>query len=191
MMPILLGKYYHIFNRGINSMPIFSEREDYIQFLNLFQKYIPKVADTFAYCLMKNHFHFLVRVKDTKEIEFLAKSKKYNPSRQLSHLFNAYAKWFNFKTGRTGPLFDLTFRRKVIDSELYFKQLVVYIHTNPVHHNIVSDPGMYPWSSYKAFLDGTNQIIFLADTIKWFGDLENFSFVHTQDQNYSNGIMDI
>ena len=55
--------YYHIYNRGIDRENIFSDERDYWHFLALYEKYIHQIADTFAYCLLKNHFHILVRIK--------------------------------------------------------------------------------------------------------------------------------
>jgi REP element-mobilizing transposase RayT len=54
------GNYYHIYNRGNNGEPLFFEEENYIYFLKLYDKYISPIAETYAWCLMKNHFHFLV-----------------------------------------------------------------------------------------------------------------------------------
>ena len=61
------GGYYHIFNRGNNRENIFIEERNYHYFMNLYEKYIPLVADPFAYCLLPNHFHFLVRIKEEQE----------------------------------------------------------------------------------------------------------------------------
>ncbi len=63
------GGYYHIFNRGNNRETIFREQRNYYYFLKLYEKYIPLVADTFAYCLLPNHFHFLVRIKDEQDCQ--------------------------------------------------------------------------------------------------------------------------
>jgi REP element-mobilizing transposase RayT len=64
------GKYYHIYNRGINRENIFFETRNYPYFLELYAKYIEPIANTFAYCLMRNHFHLLVRIKTEQEQTF-------------------------------------------------------------------------------------------------------------------------
>lgn len=56
--PLFPGHYYHIYNRGNNGEDIFLEARNYDYFLNLYQKYISPIAETFAYCLLKNHFRF-------------------------------------------------------------------------------------------------------------------------------------
>lgn len=68
MEPLKHGKYYHIYNRGINREDLFRQTNDYKHFLWLYEKYVSPVADTFAWVLMKNHFHLLVRIKDAGEI---------------------------------------------------------------------------------------------------------------------------
>ena len=66
--PLIAGNYYHIYNRGIDSCNLFTEPDNYEYFLSLYDKYISPVADTFAWVLMPNHFHFLIRVKEELEI---------------------------------------------------------------------------------------------------------------------------
>jgi REP element-mobilizing transposase RayT len=61
------GKHYHIYNRGINGEKIFREPNNYEHFLRVYEKYVDPVAETFAWCMMPNHFHFLVRIKEKEE----------------------------------------------------------------------------------------------------------------------------
>ncbi|MFH0865285.1 MAG: hypothetical protein V1904_03775 [Bacteroidota bacterium] len=76
MQPLEHGQYYHIYNRGINSGKLFRKEKDYQHFLSLYSKYIDIVGDTLAYCLMPNHFHFFIKIKDENEIGFFDVSKK-------------------------------------------------------------------------------------------------------------------
>ena len=66
--PLLFDTYYHIYNRGVNGENIFIEERNYDLFLKLYEKHIAPVADTFAYCMLRNHFHFNLRVKSREEI---------------------------------------------------------------------------------------------------------------------------
>jgi REP element-mobilizing transposase RayT len=59
---------YHIYNRGVNRENIFIEERNYAHFLTLYTKYIVPVADTFAYCLLRNHFHLLVRTRTEEDV---------------------------------------------------------------------------------------------------------------------------
>src|SRR6056297_2919022 len=79
--PIQYGNYYHIYNHGINGETLFRENSNYEHFFRLYEKYIDPVADTFAWVMMPNHFHFLVRIKEEEEIGFIPR-KQPLPARQ-------------------------------------------------------------------------------------------------------------
>jgi putative transposase len=188
--PILHGNYYHIYNRGNNGIDVFLENENYNHFLRLYAKYIEPVAETYAWCLLKNHFHLLVRIKDKTEIDenelsynTTEKPKTIDPSRQFSHLFNAYTQAINKRHNRTGSLFETTFERKLVSSEKYFQQLIYYIHNNPVHHGFVKQMSLYPWSSYETVISDKPTKLRREEVVEIFGDVENFIFYHNQQQN--------
>jgi REP element-mobilizing transposase RayT len=143
------GKFYHVYNRGINSCNIFNETENYAHFYRLYEKYIPKVADTYAWVLMRNHFHFLVYIK-RKPAKTLknGEMKELSASQQFSNLFNSYVQAFNNRYNRHGGLFERPFKRKLVQDTLYLKNVIIYIHQNPIHHKICKDLLQYGWSSY-------------------------------------------
>lgn len=195
--PILYGHYYHIYNRGNNGIDIFLENENYFYFLRLYAKYIEPIAETFAWCLLKNHFHILVRIKEKVEIEqneltytTTEKPKIIDPSKQFAHLFNAYTQAINKRHHRTGSLFETTFERKLVSSEKYFQQLIFYIHNNPVHHGFVKQMSLYPWSSYDSIISDKPTKLKRKEVIALFGDVDNFVFYHNQQQN-SNEIINL
>jgi len=66
--PLLYDTYYHIYNRGTNGANIFIQERNYEYFLKLYEKHIVPVADTFAYCMLRNHFHVSVRIKSEEEV---------------------------------------------------------------------------------------------------------------------------
>jgi putative transposase len=175
IQPLENGKYYHIYNRGINSDTIFKENNNYEYFLRLYDTHIDPIAETYAWCLMKNHFHFLVRIKDIDELNT---EKKIQPSQSFSNLFNAYTKAFNKSYNRHGSLFERPFRRKEINQNKYFQNVIAYIHNNPVHHNICDHPLNYPWSSYITCLSDKPTKLRRKEVIEIFEDLENFKYVH-------------
>ena len=182
------GNYYHIYNRGNNGDKIFFEDANYTYFLQLYKKYISPVANTLAWCLMRNHFHFLVYLKEELEINRLdfkystrSEVSLIDPSRQLSHLFNAYTQAINKKYSRTGSLFEKPFERKRITSEDYLKKLIFYIHNNPVHHSISDKISSYPWTSYHEFLREEDIIVKRTEVIELFADLENFKKYHQKE----------
>lgn len=175
------GNYYHIYNRGINSVTLFDTKENYEYFLNLYSSHIDPIAETFAWCLMKNHFHFLVRIKDISEI---TSEKVILPSQSFSNLFNAYTKAYNKNSKRHGTLFERPFRRKQINNTRYLQNVITYIHNNPIHHNICEHPIQYPWSSYISCISEKPTKLKRKEIIKLFNDLENFEYVHQEKTDY-------
>lgn len=174
------GNYYHIYNRGINSDILFNENKNYEHFLNLYDTHIEPIAETYAWCLMKNHFHFLVRIKEEAEIQT---ERKILPSQSFSNLFNAYTKAFNKSYNRHGALFERPFKRKSINNESYFQNLITYIHNNPVHHKICENPIEYPWSSYVTCISDKPTKLKRKKVIEMFNDIENFKYVHELKSN--------
>ena len=190
---IVYGQYYHIYNRGNNRNDLFFETENYTHFLRLYTKYIDPIAETYAWCLLKNHFHFLVRIKDKPEIEKITINKGdsnnprvLDPARQFGHLFNAYTQAINKKYNRTGCLFESTFERKLVTSDRYFQKLIYYIHHNPVHHGFVDNMMEYPWSSYLTVTSPKPTQLNKDTVIKIYGGLEYFKYFHQQNQNLSD-----
>ena len=184
--PIAYGSYYHIYNRGIDSCNLFQETDNYEYFLSLYDKYISPIAETYAWVLMPNHFHLLVRMKDEEEVASLNLTGFENlsglkpPHQYFSNLFNAYTKAFNKRYGRHGNLFERPFKRKLIDNELYLKQVILYIHNNPVHHKFCNHPMEYPWSSYLTCVSVKPTKLKRDLVLGWFDDEANFKFMHDQ-----------
>jgi len=220
---------YHIFNRGINGTDLFLCQKDYEYFLHLYAKFIHPVADSYAWVLLKNHFHFFLRIKDKEDIPYLrsfssefrsevdmnitltdpdlsgceaadrvkTKSetnltltglstlsgqnenrKKPNPSRQFSHLFNAYARYFNTRTGRHGGLFETPFKRIKVNNEKYFRNLVYYIHQNPVKHGFVDHILDWGWSSYLTMISVKPTKLCRETVLGYFDNAANFKVYH-------------
>ena len=164
--------FYHVYNRGINRQPIFTNEEHYYKFLDLTRKYLPKIADIYAYCLLPNHFHFLFYIR-------VHPDRVPPPCLGISHLCNAYAQWFNKLTDRTGGLFQRPFRRKRITDQEYLKRVIYYIHRNPLHHKMTNYPSMYPFSSYCDFIGHQPTVIKREQVLEWFDGRDNFIDYHS------------
>jgi len=180
------GNTYHLYNRGINSCNIFNEDDNYRYFLSLYKKYVDPVAETYAWVLMPNHFHFLVRVRVKESIPVRVlnpdgdRKKIRTPSQQFSKLFNSYAQAFNKRFSRHGSLFERPFKRKLIEDESFLKNVLLYIHNNPVHHGFCQHPEEYQWSSYLNYLSDNPSKSSYKEVMELFGDEVNFKFVHDE-----------
>jgi REP element-mobilizing transposase RayT len=185
--PLEHNTYYHIFNQGNNRENLFKEERNYPYFLKLYVHHIEPVADTFAYCLLPNHFHLLVRVKSADEIEAETKTLKVSetfrvlsPSQPFSNLFNAYTKAINKTYQRTGSLFEHPFGRIPITSEQYLTQLVTYIHQNPQRHGLIDDFRRWPYSSYRTLFSEKPTQLKREIVLKWFGSQQQVEQLHQQ-----------
>lgn len=212
--PIITNQIYHIFNRGIAGQPIFSSVYDYQRFFELIdyyrflspdlrysfyrrlpleerQKYIeemkqkkPPQIQIFAYCLMPNHYHLLL--KELRENGI----RKF-----ISNLQNSYAKYFNTKKKRKGSLFIEMFKNVRVEDEEQFIHLARYIHLNPLTSYVISrvdELDNYPWSSFPCYLNKSPldflETKTLSSLFKDTKDLEIF----TKDQvDYQKKIHDL
>jgi putative transposase len=187
--PLFPGQVYHIYNRGNNREDIFREDRNYVFFLELYAKYVLPVVDTFAYCLLKNHFHLLIRVKDlTGSSANLSGQENANLSGQekavsqaFSNFFNAYTKAFNKEYDRTGSLFQRAFGRRLVRSNEYFLALIAYIHQNPQRHGLIGDFQEWKYSSYKSILSRSSTHLERDEVLEWFQGREQFSRFHQSE----------
>lgn len=189
-IPLEKGNYYHIYNRGNNGIDVFFDSESYYHFLRLFDRYISPIAKTYAWCLLKNHFHILVYIKLDNEIDYskleystVDKPKVLDPSKQFGHLFNAYTQAINKKFKRTGALFEKPFERKQITSEKYLQNVIYYIHNNPVQHGFVKQLSLYPWSSFESIVSDKPTKLNRQDVIDLYGTKLDFLDYHKTTQN--------
>ncbi|PTB92400.1 hypothetical protein C9994_14090 [Marivirga lumbricoides] len=187
--PFLPDILYHVYNHGNSTDNIFRSDENFRYFLMKYNQYITPIADTFAYCLMPNHFHFAIRIKEEQDLLQVYKKKlEAAPqgfenlagliSRTFGNFLNAYAKAYNKKYGRRGSLFLDNIKRKKVEEESYFTQLIHYIHFNPVHHGFVKDLEDWKHSSYHAFLSKKATRLKRKAALDWFGGQTEFEKFH-------------
>jgi len=183
------GQYYHIYNRGNNRDSVFFEDRNYRYFLQLYIKYIPPIAETFAYCLLRNHLHLLIRCKWPEERASTSRASA-SPSQQFSNLFNAYAKAINKGYNRTGSLFQSRFGRIAVEDNDYLIRLTVYIHQNPERHGLIADFRQWPYSSYQAMLSSHETRLEREAVLSWFGGEAGFRAAHLTPCADSLGFLD-
>ena len=168
IIPFADGEYYHIFNRGVAKMQIFNNFRDFNRFIKTmiyysiegpkpkFSMFMPtttklnasnKIVDIVCYCLMPNHFHFLLRQR-----------RKNGISEFVSKLSNSYTKYFNIKNRRVGPLLQGDFKAVHIESNGQLIHLSRYIHLNPLVGYVTKDLDIYRWSSYHEYLNNESEI---------------------------------
>lgn len=186
-LALVPGMYYHIYNRSNNGENIFIEERNYRYFLQLYSRYIVPVAETYAYCLLRNHFHLAVRIKDIEEFDELGYKQEQgsskepcslSPSKQFATFFGTYTKAINKVYQRTGTLFEGPFKRIPVENPKYLTHLVAYIHRNPQKHGFVHEYREWPFSSYGALI-GQKPTKLERDTVLgWFDGQNKFQAFH-------------
>ena len=141
-MPHIAGHYYHVYNRGCNREPIFLCDDNYIYLLRQIQKYLPGASvSIIAYCLMPNHYHFLLRSEIDGAVWHF-----------IQRLFNSYTQAYNRRYVRSGTLFEGRAKSIEVDDERYAIHLCRYIHLNPVVAGLVEGPEDWPYSNYREWV---------------------------------------
>ncbi len=134
------GECYHVYNKSINNEIIFKTHDNYIYLIEKIQKYCKSLnIEIIAYCLMPNHFHFLLQQKENTPI-----------SKYIFNLFNCYSKAFNKMYNRNGTLFQGRFKCILVDDNSYMVHLIRYIHRNPIDRKkpLVTQLENYQYSDY-------------------------------------------
>jgi putative transposase len=181
------GWFYHIYNHGNGNDVIFRTNENYRYFMRKYQHYMSPIWETYSWCLMPNHFHLLIQVKN---IEGLTPEEIHKQSWQrFSHFTNGYAQAFNKQEKRRGSLFMQSFKRIRVEDENYLLNLVRYIHLNPVAHGFRNHPYDWQFSSWRSFVeqpgDRGN-----AEIISLFGGKENFLAFHREKAEERNAFFE-
>jgi REP element-mobilizing transposase RayT len=183
------NQFYHIYNRGNNRENIFFRRKNFSYFILNYEKYLIDYLNTYAYCLIPNHFHLLVKIKEKDLILFkYKKASQLNVvipnlnitdiiSNQFRKFFISYSLSINVQEKRSGSLFLKNFKRKQVQGNL--ERLIFYIHNNPVHHKI-SAYEEYEWSPYKEIINNPKNKNEYIEILEWFGGEEEFVKYHKE-----------
>jgi len=178
--------FYHLYSHAVGAEQLFRTEENYHYFMQRYAAYVPPVAATYAFCLMPNHFHFLIQIRPADDLaQFFGKVAPdgiwtQRIGQQIGSWLNAYAKAYNRRYQRRGRLFVEGVRRKRVTNERYLYKLVHYIHTNPVHHGFVSDPDDWPFSSYQRLSNDPPAYLEAEIVLGWFGGPVGFRAAHQQ-----------
>lgn len=169
---------YHVMLRGINRQVIFEDEEDYEKFLQVLRD-CKSVScfKLYAYCLMSNHVHILLRTGLEGE-----------PLEQIFKRIGVrYVAWYNRKYGRSGHLFQDRFKSEAVNDDVYLLTVLRYIHQNPVKAGICKKPEQYCWSSYPGYLVGDGSCdtaevlaVLASDLVQAMAELRHFHAEHDQ-----------
>jgi len=139
---------YHIILRSVNQHIIFEDDSDYRKFLHILSDSKSKHdIDIYAYCLMDNHIHLLLR------------SSPNNLPSFFQSFGSKFVRWYNNKYSRSGHLFQDRYHSRAVENKKQYLSTLLYIHNNPVKANICQYPSEYRWSSYNAFYGAKNPLI--------------------------------
>ena len=182
--PLNFGTFYHIYNRGNNHENVFLQERNYAYFMELWWKHTYQIAETYSYCLLKNHFHVTGYIKAKEDISIETKIKE--TSQYFANFFNAYTRGVNIATGRSGALFEVPFKRIPVTNEKYLMQLIAYIHQNPQKHKFVDDFRDWNYSSYHDLIGNNPTRLQRNKVLSLFGSKEDFIRIHQEIQPLPN-----
>lgn len=153
---------YHIMLRGINKQVIFEDEEDNFKFLETLKKYKAISGyKIFAYCLMSNHVHLLLKI-EKEDIDLIIK-----------RVASSYVYWYNWKYKRNGHLFQDRFKSEPVENDSYFLTVVRYIHQNPLKAGVCKSIDGYNFSSYNEYVKKAD----LVDTDFCLGIIDKEQFL--------------
>ncbi len=161
----------------MEGLKLFRETDDYSYFLEkLKPKIIKYPASIFAYCLMPNHFHFMIRQNSEKPIY-----------RIFNDLNNSYVQHYNIKYKRTGHLYQGDLQHKLITNDQYLISLCQYIHLNPVKAKLTQNPEDWSFSNYLDWLGKRDNGLFDDELLKEYFEDSNDYIKQTNDyEKYIN-----
>jgi putative transposase len=174
--PLIKGEFYHFFNRANSqSDKLFYQERNYRYFLKLWTDYMDRHFEVWSYCLIPNHFHFLVRVREQDTTNYAMESWR--------RLAISYTQAINKQENRRGSLFQEHPKHLLVKSDTHLMTLIRYIHHNPVHHGLTQQLNNWHYSSYSAFFSSVPSRIMRSDVIALFGSIDAFKQFHQQDDD--------
>jgi len=204
--PFYPGNDYHLLFKSIDGVKFFHKSDDRLYYLQQFNKFMQPVANCFAYALLDNHSHFILRIKPEKELlesimsipqQFRTKQMKAitGPStaeaivsavveRQVNSFMASYAIVINKANARKGGLFQSPFRRSLIAGDQHLQQAIIYTHANAQKHGLVKDFRQYPFTSFNEIVAGNSRFVYAKFVLDFFGGREEFIKTHKSQVDF-------
>lgn len=182
---------YHVYNQGNNQQLIFSSAEEYLIFLRMIRKCITPHAEIIAYCLMPNHFHFLIYTDERVSTLIKQGGLLIDPlTNGFRKLLSGYARIFNKRYNRSGSLFRQKTKIKCLSDinislgcgyhlQDYYFNCFHYIHQNPYNAELIKKLEDWEFSSYKDYAQLRNGTLCNKELAKKFCSYEPDSFIKT------------
>jgi len=182
---LVSNEFYHIYNRGNNKERIFFEEKNYTFFLERFAYFVSEGnALLHVFCLMPNHFHFLLQILDSRKFQ-----------KSFARFLISYVKSVNAVYGRGGHLFEGRFKAKLIENDEYLLHLSRYIHLNPVFATLVKRAEDWKFSSYRDYIHEkpTRNMVHTEYILSKFSDANEYrdfvdAFAEEELQRISAGL---
>ncbi|MEL6536540.1 MAG: hypothetical protein AAFQ98_14075 [Bacteroidota bacterium] len=165
--PFLPGQYYHVFHHAVGNLNLFRDDRDYRTFLSKYTRFLGDHLSSYAYCLMPNHFHMLIRVTSDK-------ARAEEVLQRWSNFLNSYAQSYNRKYQLWGRVFQQGLPRTLIPDEDTLVTVMHYIHFNPVKHGFTTDAWRWTYNSLSALASEAPTRLERGEVLKWFGGKAEF-----------------
>ncbi len=188
--------YYHVYNKTVSGIKLFKDKNDYETFLTKFNDYLGKYIEVYAYVLMPNHFHFLIKVKNEQTILNISIIEQTKKSNELSKceihindfMVDQFRRWlssysiiYKNKYNHDGSIFMRRFKRIEsvgLNRNIYW---LTYIHHNPIHHHYCTNYADWVYSSYNAYLSLNATKLCKKEVLNnWFSSNEDFLMYHEE-----------
>lgn len=200
-------KFLHIICKSVGGISLFRNDDHRLYFLTKYSQFTNGYLDTYSYILLDNHVHFLVKCKSLDSLITFLKEKPKEELKshqqkfllneiefttayelQLKDFFIAYAMAFNKSVKRSGSLFTKPFKRIEIKDDTHLINVIIYIHTNVVKHQITNNYRDYRWSSFSSIISDKSTLLKRTEILDLFRGKEEFIKLHTEnvDYNYIN-----
>jgi len=194
---------YHLFSRAVGDEKLFRTVENYNYFLQKLKHHTDAICNLYAYTLLPNHFHLLVKIEDEKNIISHFEEKKNKKFDYLQHsiaefimerfsnFLNGYTKAYNKMYERKGALFLDFLKRNKANNDADFSAFVFYVHKNAVHHGYTKHIGDWQFDSYPSLLSNAPTSLLRNELIDFFGSQEAFIKFHQQPVNLKVDFVDV